>query len=339
MSSKRLFTPERSKLLLDLLLAVAAVSTVTGLRLLLIPVLYDRAAFLLFGLAVMISSGMGGRRVGLIATALATLVGVLLFVRPFLETTARSVQNETLVALFAVEGCGISFLAGQLHAQRSRAKQEARCATQARNEISDLIESIPDGFQALDSDFRLTFMNRAAEKMLERNAQGLFGATIWDQFPALDTDVEQLLRGVMLVRAPGFCETYYAPLGRWLSFHVNPFREGISILFRNISERKNAEAERERLIRELQAALAHVRTLRGLIPICAWCKRIRNDSGYWEQLELYLKNHSEADFTHGMCPCVRIAQENSPKPKRGRVRCTEHCSGLVYSTGTTPKST
>jgi hypothetical protein len=106
----------------------------------------------------------------------------------------------------------------------------------------------------------------------------------------------------MEVRARGSCETYYGPLGRWLSFHVNPFREGISVLFRDISKRKNAEVERERLITELQAALADVRTLRGLIPICAWCKKIRNDHGYWEQLELYLTNHSEADFTHGMCP-------------------------------------
>jgi PAS domain S-box-containing protein len=307
MSSKRLFTiPEGSSLLRDLLAAVVAVATVTGLRLLLIPVLYDRAAFLLFGLAVMISSWRGGSRVGLITTTLAALVGLLLFVRLFPEPTTRSLQNETLVALFAVEGCGISLLAGQLHAQRSRAEQEARDATRARNEIADLIESIPDGFQALDPDFRLKFMNRATESVLERSAEELFGKTIWDQFPALDTDVEQLLRRVMLVRGPGFCETYYAPSGRWFSFHVNPFREGISVLFRDISERRNAEGERERLIRELQAALAHVRTLRGLIPICAWCKKIRNDRGYWEQLELYLKNHSEAEFTHGMCPdCAR----------------------------------
>src|SRR4029079_3723058 len=98
----------------------------------------------------------------------------------------------------------------------------------------------------------------------------------------------------MVVPARGCFETYDGPLGRWLSFHVNPFREGISVLFRDISERKNAEVERERLISELRAALAQVRTLRGLIPICAWCKKIRNDQGYWEQLELYLTNHSEA---------------------------------------------
>jgi hypothetical protein len=149
-------------------------------------------------------------------------------------------------------------------------------------------------------------MNRAAEGMLERSAEKLLGKTIWDQFPALDADVEQLLRRVMLVRVPSSCETHYAPCGRWFSFHVNPFREGISVLFRDISERRNAEVERERLIGELQATLAHVRTLRGLIPICAWCKKIRNDQGYWEQLEKYLRSHSEADFTHGMCPeCAR----------------------------------
>lgn len=307
MSSKRSSTiPQCSNFLRDLVVAVVAVAIVTALRLLLIPVLYDRAAFLLFGLAVMISAWRGGRRVGLITTTLGSLVGMLLFVHPFPEPSAGSLQNETLVALFAVEGCGISFLAGQLHEERSRAKQEALDATRARNEISDLIESIPDGFQALNPDFRVTFMNRATESMLERSADELLGETIWDQFPALDTDVEQLLRQVMLVRTRGFCETYYAPSGRWLSFHVNPFRGGISVLFRDISERRNAEGERERLIGELQAALTHVRALRGLIPICAWCKKIRNDHGYWEQLELYLKNHSEADFTHGMCPdCAR----------------------------------
>lgn len=307
MSSNRFFIfPERSNLPWDLLLAVVAVAAVTGLRLLLIPVLYDRAAFLLFGLAVMITSWIGGRRVGLITTILATLVGLLLFVRMYPEPNSRSLQNETLVALFAVEGCGISLLAGQLHAQRFRAKQEARDATQARNEILDLIESVPDGFQAFDADFRLTFMNRVAERVLDRNAGQLLGTTIWDQFPALDIAVRQLLRQVMQERTSGFCETYYAPFGKWFSFHVNPFREGVSVLFREISERKNAEAERERLIGELRAALADVRTLRGLIPICAWCKRIRNDDGYWEQLEAYIKSRSEADFTHGMCPdCAR----------------------------------
>jgi hypothetical protein len=48
--------------------------------------------------------------------------------------------------------------------------------------------------------------------------------------------------------------------------------------------------------------LEHVKTLRGLLPICAWCKRIRDDSGYWSQVETYLRSHTEANFTHGICP-------------------------------------
>ncbi|MCB9727827.1 MAG: hypothetical protein H6746_04975 [Deltaproteobacteria bacterium] len=56
------------------------------------------------------------------------------------------------------------------------------------------------------------------------------------------------------------------------------------------------------LITELRDALAEVRTLRGLVPICAWCKKIRDDAGYWKSVESFIEAHTEAEFTHGMCP-------------------------------------
>jgi len=66
------------------------------------------------------------------------------------------------------------------------------------------------------------------------------------------------------------------------------------------------EAEREQLITELQEALAKVKTLNGLLPICAWCKNIRNDEGYWQAVEQYIGEHSTAEFTHGICPaCLK----------------------------------
>lgn len=68
-----------------------------------------------------------------------------------------------------------------------------------------------------------------------------------------------------------------------------------------VIERKNAESERERLISELQAALADVKTLSGLLPICSFCKKIRDDKGYWNQLEEYITDHSDAQFSHGIC--------------------------------------
>lgn len=69
-----------------------------------------------------------------------------------------------------------------------------------------------------------------------------------------------------------------------------------------ITERKKNEKEREQLIQDLQNALAEVKTLRGFLPICSSCKRIRDDMGYWNQIESYLRDHSEAEFSHSICP-------------------------------------
>lgn len=77
---------------------------------------------------------------------------------------------------------------------------------------------------------------------------------------------------------------------------------GARVMFRDISERKAAEREREALVQELQDALASVRTLEGLLPICAWCRKVRDDRGYWSELEAYIHRHSDARFSHGICP-------------------------------------
>lgn len=74
----------------------------------------------------------------------------------------------------------------------------------------------------------------------------------------------------------------------------------------DITDRKRSEEERGRLISKLQSAVSEIRTLSGLLPICAHCKKIRDDNGYWQQIESYIQEHSEAEFTHGICPaCVR----------------------------------
>jgi hypothetical protein len=65
---------------------------------------------------------------------------------------------------------------------------------------------------------------------------------------------------------------------------------------------KRMEEEREKLIAELQESLTKVKTLRGLIPICASCKKVRNDKGYWDEVESYVSKYSDAVFSHGICP-------------------------------------
>ncbi len=82
---------------------------------------------------------------------------------------------------------------------------------------------------------------------------------------------------------------------------------GICGAVQDITDQKQAEQERESLIGELKGALEKVRTLGGLLPICASCKKIRDDKGYWNQLEKYLGDHTDAKLTHGLCPdCAKI---------------------------------
>jgi hypothetical protein len=72
--------------------------------------------------------------------------------------------------------------------------------------------------------------------------------------------------------------------------------------FVDITRSKEIEAEKDHLISKLHDALRRIRTLRGIIPICSACKKIRDDKGIWNQIETYIHDHSEADFSHGICP-------------------------------------
>ncbi|MFH1156963.1 MAG: hypothetical protein V1793_24470 [Pseudomonadota bacterium] len=69
-----------------------------------------------------------------------------------------------------------------------------------------------------------------------------------------------------------------------------------------MTQRTRAREERENLIRDLQKALDSIQTLQGLLPICSGCKKIRDDTGYWNQIETYIEKHSKALFTHSLCP-------------------------------------
>ena len=80
----------------------------------------------------------------------------------------------------------------------------------------------------------------------------------------------------------------------------------ILAVVRDITERKKAEKERDRLIGELKQSLSRVKELSGLLPICASCKKIRDDKGYWLQIEAYISSHSKAEFSHSICPdCIK----------------------------------
>ncbi|NBC24148.1 MAG: PAS domain-containing protein [Bacteroidetes bacterium] len=103
-------------------------------------------------------------------------------------------------------------------------------------------------------------------------------------------------------------ERFVPELGRYFICRSNPVLDEsgrvthIIEQLHDITERKNLEQEKDNLIAELQAALAENKVLRGLIPICAHCKKVRSDEGYWKQIEDYLLDYSDARFSHCICP-------------------------------------
>jgi PAS domain-containing protein len=95
---------------------------------------------------------------------------------------------------------------------------------------------------------------------------------------------------------------------------------GASSIAYDITERKKIEDERTELIAHLNETLSRVKTLSGLLPICASCKKIRDDQGYWQKLETFVREHSGAEFSHSICPdCMQqLYPEFVPKiPARG----------------------
>jgi len=107
-------------------------------------------------------------------------------------------------------------------------------------------------------------------------------------------------------QALGFENRYLCKDGsyRWLLWNAtpDPAERVIFSVARDVTARKQAEEERERIVRELQAALAEVRTLQGILPLCSYCKKIRDDENYWQTVESYVARHTNTRFSHSICP-------------------------------------
>jgi len=192
--------------------------------------------------------------------------------------------------------------------------------------LAAVLQSIGDAVVATDQWGLITFLNASAATFTGWNLSDAIGKPLTDVFPLLD-EVSRTPADVPIAKIiqEETILNWRTPLllpskqGSEIpvDYTAGPIRDaeksvsGIVWVFRNIAERKKAEEERVRLIQELQGALAKVKTLSGLLPICASCKKIRDDQGYWQQVEYYLEAHSEARFTHGICPeCMKHLYPN-----------------------------
>ncbi|GAB4390731.1 MAG: hypothetical protein Kow0025_24740 [Thermodesulfovibrionales bacterium] len=191
---------------------------------------------------------------------------------------------------------------------------ERREAEEARKLYLEAVEAAPDGIQIFDLNGVVMYSNRAVEQICGYAPGELQGRRL----NYIDMDPEFVERVVLpAVRRDGRWSGELSARHRqgravavWLSASLIRDEAGSPMavvgVMRDVTEKRLTELERERLIVQLQQALAKIKTLKGLIPICAWCGKARNDKGYWDKLENYIREHSDASFTHGICPsCMK----------------------------------
>jgi len=155
--------------------------------------------------------------------------------------------------------------------------------------------------------------NGAFQKMLGYTAQEIPTLTIYDVMRPDPTSADLDLSMVLKNRQGVLGERRFVRKGGSLidvdvsaSLITREARPVICLVAHDITERKQAERQREGLVVKLKEALSQVKTLSGLLPICASCKRIRDDQGAWQPIEVYIRERSDAEFTHGLCPdCIR----------------------------------
>ena len=277
-------------------LAVIAVASAFSLRIAFDPIWGDRLAYAWFFLAVIVVARFAGRGPQIFTAVAGAILANWFFIQPRGSLQIGTSLDQINTVIYG----GVSALVvfGSLRARKMFGRELA-----ARDRIAGILECTSDAVCTLDADWVVTYFNKRASDSAGLPPEEVLGREFWILWPqVVGTKFEEQYRRVMTERVTVHFEEWYAPKNRWIEVNACPYGEGIAIFFRDITERKERQAERERLIAELQVALADVKTLSGLLPICAQCKNVRDDRGYWKQIETFIGERSNAKFSHGICP-------------------------------------
>jgi PAS domain S-box-containing protein len=190
-------------------------------------------------------------------------------------------------------------------------RQRAEAALREKSEELDrYFTSALDLFCIADTDGYFRRLNPQWEATLGYSLAELAGQRFLDFVHPEDLEATQQVVLRLSSQEPvfNFINRYRHKDGayRWIEWRSFPQDKLIYAAARDITERREAEVAQQRLVAQLKEALANIKTLSGLLPICAGCKKIRDDKGYWNQVDSYIQEHSEAKFTHGLCPdCIK----------------------------------
>lgn len=191
---------------------------------------------------------------------------------------------------------------------------EAEQAVRERESLHrGLVQTAPEAVVTADTDGIIQEVNPAAEAIFGHPREEMVGRSFLMLFPEDRQErAVAYLRSLGALEAPGPMPSR-SMVGRRRSGATFPAevsvfthsvggRRHVTGIVRDVSEREALVKERERVIRELQEALTEVHSLREILPICAVCKDVRDDQGYWHRVESYFRSHASVEFSHGICP-------------------------------------
>jgi len=207
----------------------------------------------------------------------------------------------------------------------TRRKKDEAALRESEERFRSAFDDAPIGMALVSPTGRWLKVNRALCEMIGYSAPELLATDFQNitHSEDLETDLE-FLRQMLAGEIPSYqMEKRYFHKGGSIVFVMlsvslvcDAARQPLYLVaqIENISERKKQEVEREAMFAELQLVLAQVKTLSGMIPICGWCKSVRSDTGYWQTVEQYVKAHTDATFSHGVCPdCAEKFKASIPK--------------------------
>jgi len=193
---------------------------------------------------------------------------------------------------------------------RKQAEEAVRVSEVRFRELFNHMSSGVAVYEAVDNggDFIFRDFNPAAEKIEKVSRQDILNKRVSEAFPGVKSFgiFEVFQRVWQTGKSEYFPQNIYKDelnTGSWRETWVVKLPTGeIVAVYNDITDRKQAEEALEKERRRLQQALDEVRTLRGIFPICTNCKKIRDDKGFWNQVEKYVSERTEAEFSHGICP-------------------------------------
>jgi PAS domain S-box-containing protein len=250
---------------------------------------------------------------GLFAGIIDALVAYFIFSKgPFWDLLIFEVPPQELyvrsflLLIFILSGVVVS----KLLFNRKQAEMKIRGGEER---YRSLVNSTDDSIYVLDRNYKYIFMNR---KHLDRMdlSEDMYREHTYSDFH-LQEETERFTKILDKVFAKGdsvYDEHKSMRDGKYFLRTVSPVKDenenirAVTVVSKNINELKEMSEQQEKLVRELQESLESIKMLQGLLPMCAWCKKIRDDEGYWDEVEQYIEKNSDASFSHGICPaCLR----------------------------------